>query len=363
MSHPQSRSRVAGTGRYLPERTLDNHQLYALDSIRENFQVERARASLRDSEGAASLPPEEVFDRWARQVTGIVRRRIADPDGDLTTEEMCARASRRALESAGMEVSDLDFIVAATVTASDDVPNAACTIGKRLGIPHCPGYTLNAACAAFVHGLAAADSHIRSGLAENVLVVTGDTLSRITDYTDPKTAVLFGDAAGAAVLTGSDGGRPGLLGSPCLSADYAREHLYMVGQAWLPDHEEEPVPARLRMGGGPRVLRRAIQAMAVVAEGAMDTTDRSWDEVDFVIPHQANLRITEGLERQLALENGRVIHTIQEYGNASASTVSLTFDEVIRGEHGPVPDPALFVLTAVGGGYTSGAVVVEHSPR
>lgn len=361
MSHHTPRSRVAGTGRFLPERRLDNRALYAVESIRENFDVERARRSLRDDE-AAGLSPEEVFDAWSRQVTGIHERRVLDPEDGITTEDMCTRASRRALDAAGMEAEELDFIVAATVSAADDVPNAACTVGRDLGIPTCPGFTLNAACAAFVYVLASGDAFIRSGMAENVLVVTGDTLSRITDYTDPKTAVLFGDAAGAAILTSAEGPGAGILGRPALSANYAREHLYLVGQAALPDHEEEPVPARLRMEGGPRVLRNAINAMADVAEEALGSTGRSWDEVDFVVPHQANLRITRGLERQLPLGDGRVVHTIQEYGNSSASTVSVALDELLRGERGPVPDPALFVLTAVGGGYTSGAVVIECSP-
>lgn len=355
MSEGGGTGRIVGTGSYVPETRLDNFQLYEMESIRENFDLERARASLRKAGEADDLTPPEVFDRWSRQVTGIRERRVLRRDGDLTTEDMCASASRAALDDAGMEPGELDLIVAASVTPSDDVPNLACTMAERLGEPRVAGFTVNAACAGYVYALATAHAFIRSGSADNVLAVTGDALTRITDYEDPKTAVLFSDAAGAAIVRSSPDGR-GILGRPCLTARYNREHLYLLGQAWLP---EQKGPAKLRMGGGPRVLRQAINAMADVAEGALATCDRGWEDVDAVIPHQANLRITRGLERKLPLENGRVIHTIEEYGNSSASTVSVALDELLHGKRGPLPDPAVVVLTAVGGGYTTGAVVLE----
>lgn len=351
-------TRVIGTGSFLPERSMDNQELYRMESIRANFDVERARGSLKDSGGVEDLPPGEVFDRWARQVTGIRRRRVQERSSGVSTEEMAARAGRRALDDAGMEPADLDMIVVATVSPSDEVPNAAVTVADRLGIPEVAGFTLNTACAGFVYAMGVSHSLVLSGQAENVLVLAADTLTRITDYSDPKTAVLFGDGAGGAVLAPSDGSS-GILGRPCLESEYAREHLYLIGQAWLPENSG---PEALRMEGGARVLRKAIHAMADVADGALATTDRSWADVDFVIPHQANLRITQGLEKQLPLESGRVIHTIEEYGNSSASTVSIAFDEVLRGEHGPVPDPACFVLTAVGGGYSSAALALDWSP-
>ena len=155
-------------------------------------------------------------------------------------------------------------------------------------------------------------------------------------------------------------GEGGVLGVPYHEADYAPEHLYLRGQGW--ETEEEPDP-KLHMGGGPRVLRQAILAMRRVADRALETTGLGWEDVDYVVPHQANLRITRGLEKHLPLTGeGRVVHTIQEYGNLSASTVGVTLDEVLRGEHGPVPDPTRLVLTAVGGGYTSAGLVLEWRP-
>lgn len=359
MNQSNRTGRVIGTGKYLPETTLDNRDLYEMESIRANFDVERARASLRKKGETDDLSPEEVFDRWSRQVTGIRERPILPFDSDATTEDMCARASRRALENAGLEPGELDLIVAASVTPADEVPNLACTLARDLGAPSVPGFTVNAACAGFVYAMSTANSFVRAGTADRVLAVTGDALTRVTDYTDPKTAVLFSDGAGCAVLEAT-GEATGIRGEPCLTADYNREHLYMATEQWTDeDPESTPGLETLRMGGGPRVLRQAINAMVDVADGALATTGLGWEDIHYVVPHQANLRITRGLEKKLSLPGGKVVHTIEEYGNSSASTVSIAFDEVARGEHGPLPDPTRVVLTAVGGGYTSGGMVLE----
>lgn len=357
MANDELTARIAGSGSYLPPTRLDNFGLYEIESIRDNFDVEKARASLRNGGGSEELSGPEVFDRWSRQMTGIRSRRVVDDAGDVTTEIMCAEASKRALQAAGMEAEELDLIVVASLTAAEEVPNVACTVAALIGAPTVGGYVLNAACAGFIYALATGFSFVKSGVAEKVLVVSGDALSHITDYSDPKTAVLFGDGAGAVVLKATEDGG-GILGRPYLSADYSHEHMNLIGQWWI---TEESEATRLMMGGGAKVLRQAVISMTDVASRALETTGYTWDDVDFVIPHQANLRITQGIEKALRLSKGRVIHTIEDYGNMSASTVPITLDEVLRGEHGPVPDPALFVLTAVGGGYTSGAVVFEWS--
>ena len=349
---------IAGSGSFLPPTVLDNRSLYARDSIRENFDVERARKSLRSVEDAGSLSPAEVFDRWSIQVTGIRERRVLTPESGQTTEEMCAQAARRALDSAEMEASELDLVLVASLTGADEVPNMANTVAAALGAPRVGGYTLNAACAGFVYALATAYAAIRSDLARHVLVVSGDALSRITNYADPKTAVLFGDGAGAVVLAPGRNG-DGVLGPPYLCGDYQRDPLFMVGQGW--ETADEPHP-RLHMEGGPKILRQAILTMAEAGGRALERAGRTWDDVDVVIPHQANLRITRGLEKQLRLPKGRVLHTIERYGNMSASTVAVTLDEVLRGRHGPMPDPTLIVLTAIGGGYTTAAAVIQWRP-
>lgn len=350
-------ARIAGTGSYLPEASMDNYALFEMESIRSGFDVERARSSLQGVEGVEDLPPREVFHRWTLQVTGIRERRVLLRETGLRTEDMCAEAARRALEMAEMEASDLDAILVGSVTPADEVPNMACTVAEILEVPRVGGFTLNAACAGFIYAMAMGWSMIRSGMMRRVMVISGDALTRITDYEDPKTAILFGDGAGAALLeAGSDG--EGVLGTPHLSGDYEREPLYMVGPGQLPD---EPYRPTLRMGGGPRILRRAISAMAEAGELALRAAGRSWEEVDLVVPHQANLRITRGLEKQLSLPKGRVLHNIERYGNMSASTVGVGLDQAVRGEHGPLPDRALIVLTAVGGGYTSAGMVIQQA--
>jgi 3-oxoacyl-[acyl-carrier-protein] synthase III len=370
--------RLVGTGSFLPETSMDNHALFELPSIRDAFDVERARGALRRAVGAGSgdpgpdpddvddLSPVEVFDRWARQVTGIRSRRVATADSGLTTEDMCARAARRALDMAGMEAGEVELVVVGTVTPSDSVPNPASTVAHLLECPGTPGFALNGACAAFTHALATAFGLIRCGSVRTAMAISGDVLTRITDYDDATTAVLFADGAGAAVLAAGDvgdaaspsGSRPSgrIRGAPAFAGDYAREHLYIRGQGW--EYPEEPQP-KLHMGGGPKVLRRAIQAMAGVGERALTSAGLGWEDVDWVVPHQANLRITQGLEKFLELPRGRAVHNIEAYGNSSASTVGIALDELLRGCHGPVPDPAVIVLTAVGGGYTMGAMVLE----
>ncbi len=350
---------VAGSGRYLPDRSVDNFELYELESIRTAFDIDLARGSLRgiDPEEAASLAPVEVFDHWSVQVTGIKERRVMDREVDHSPEWMCAAAGRDALADAGMAASDVDLLLVACLTEFEIVPNAACTVGHHLGIPQCPGFVLNAACAGFLYGLSAGYAFVQSGGARNVLVVSGDHLTGITDYSDPKTAVLFGDGAGAVGLS-ADAGRGRVLAAPYVTADYSPKHLNLTGQAMMAS--DDPVP-KLSMGGGPNVLRNAIKSMVGVAERSLARTPLGWDDVDVVVPHQANKRITAGIEKSLGLSRGRVIDIIEHYGNVSASTVPIALDEVLKGVHGPLPPTANIVLTAVGGGYTSGGAVIEWS--
>jgi len=357
LSRSQRSVYLAGTGHYVPDRLVDNIELFEFPGIRDSFDVDRARTSLRgaDPEAAESLTDAEIFDGWARQLTGIGTRRLL-PEGDGTTaEDMCVRAGSRALEHAGVSADDLDFIIVASLTAREIVPNAAVTMADRLGIPAVPGFVLNTACAGFIHALSVGYAYVAGGQSRNVLVVSGDALSRVTNYHDPKTAVLFADGSGAALLT-AEPGRGRVLGPPFLAAEYSPDHLNLVGQGWGfsggPDH-------KLSMAGGANVLRHAIRTMRDASEAALERVDVGWDEVDAVIPHQANGRITLGLERMLHLSRGRVIHAIDGLGNVSASSVPITLDRLLRGEHGPLADRARIVLTAVGGGYASGAAVVE----
>jgi 3-oxoacyl-[acyl-carrier-protein] synthase-3 len=351
---------LAGTGHHLPARILTNADLFEMPSVRAAFDVDMARGALRGMEPdeVASLGEAEVFDRWAIQLTGIAERRVLPDTPDASTEAMHVLAGEAALEHAAIDRGEIDLLLAASLTAREDVPNAACTIAAGLDRPDLPGYVMNSACSGFLHALASAYAFIASGASDTVLVTVGDALTRITNWHDPKVSVLFGDGAGAAVLTARpSAGR--LLAPPVLAGEYSPDHLNITGLGWGdplgPEH-------RLSMAGGANVLRHAIRTMEDVADRALARTPHGWDDVDVVVPHQANERITRGLEKSLQLSKGRVLHRIRKLGNLSASTVPIVLDELLRGEHGALQDPTRIVLTAVGGGYASGAAVLEWTP-
>jgi len=349
---------VAGTGSALPPDAVTNLDLYEIPELREAFDTDEVRASLGDA-SQETMTDAEVFDAWAKQVTGIAARRRQDPSGDGTTESMAAAAGRAALDDAGMGPADLDMLLVATLTSAEEVPNAACTVAEKMGVPELGGYAFNAACAGFVYGMATGWSAIVSGMARNVLVVSSDSLTRFVDYADPRTAVLFGDGAGAALLTRSEVARGetvlGVLGPPSLAASYQREPLQMDGLGWL----EVGTKPLLHMKGGARILRRAVTGMHAQAEEALQSAGLDWRDVQVVIPHQANLRITKGIEKMLRGKGPKVIHNIRDLGNMSGATVAIALDQWKRGMHGPRPEPATVVLTAIGGGYTSAAMVLR----
>lgn len=351
--------RIVGWGGSLPSNRLTNSDLWAMPAIRKAFDTEKARLALHDHPDVASLSPEEVFDRWALQLCGIYERRILDRSGSQTTEDLCAEACTRALDQAGMQAHDIDHLIVACLTPSETVPNAACTVADLIGNPRISGYTLNAACAGFTYGLAAAFAAVRSGVSHNVLVVAGEAMSRIADYQDPKSAILFGDGAGAVVVSSGDEGLE-VVGTPALGSLYNRDALWLAGQNW---QDEGDAPPKLRMRGGPSILRRAVSYMVEMASRTLTSAGLGWDDVDVVIPHQANERITQALERKVALSTGRVVNNIGRLGNLSAATVPVALDETLRGEHGPVPIPGVTVLTAVGGGYSTAAVALKAEGR
>ena len=351
---------LAGTGHYLPAEILTNARMFEMSSVRAAFDVDKARGALRglEPEEIAALDEVEVFDRWAMQLTGIAERRVLPDTPDASTEAMHVLAGNAAIEHSGIDRGAIDLLLAASLTAREDVPNAACTIAAGLDRPDLPGYVMNSACSGFLHALASAHAFIASGAADTVLVTVGDALTRITNWHDPKVSVLFGDGAGAAILTARpSSGR--LLAAPVLAGEYSPDHLNITGLGWGdpmgPEH-------RLSMAGGANVLRHAIRTMQDVADRALDRASLDWDDIDFVVPHQANERITRGLEKSLQLSKGRVLHRIRELGNLSASTVPIVLDELLRGQHGELEAPTRIVLTAVGGGYASGAAVLEWAP-
>ncbi|OGS21439.1 MAG: hypothetical protein A3J83_08490 [Elusimicrobia bacterium RIFOXYA2_FULL_40_6] len=328
----EKHARIAGTGSYLPKKMMTNEEL---EGLVKNFSAERAKMS---------------FCEWTEKVTGIKTRYFIQ---DETVEFMAAEASKKAMEAANIKPEEIDFIVAASFTPSMKVPNLACSVSDKIGNGNIPGFVLNTACAGFIYALDDAFYRIRSGNYKNILVVASEALTRATDFNDPTTAVLFADGAGAVILQASDTG--GIAGFPYLKADYSADHLALISA-------NKGEPNYIKMGGGPRVLKRAINAMAEAAEKALERTPYKMADINWVIPHQANGRIVEGLAEKLNVPMDKMCLTVDRFGNTSAATIPLALDKAVRGEleKYKIKRGDKLILTSVGGGYAIGAVVLEY---
>ena len=326
MSTPRY-TRIAGTGSYLPPDRVTNQML-----------VERlARDGI------------ETSDQWIVERTGIHARHFAAPD--VPSSELAAIASRRALEAADCDAAAIDLIIVATSTPDMVFPSAACILQEKLGIHGCPAFDVQAVCSGFVYALAIADSMIKSGAARKALVVGAEVFSRILDFKDRTTCVLFGDGAGAVVLQASD--KPGILASE-LHADGRHVGLLCVpgnvsGGAVLGD-------PMLRMDG-PGVFKLAVGVLEKVATSVLEKGGRSASDVDWLIPHQANIRIMQGTARKLKLPPEKLVVTVDEHGNTSAASIPLALDVAVRG--GRIRRGDTLLLEGVGGGFTWGAVLLD----
>ncbi len=347
---PETRTRtaqIAGTGSYLPGRVVTNRDLRRMVG---NFDVDRVRGPLiRKGIDAEHMTEDELFDEWTRSASGILQRHYFDgratDSGD--SEEMAGHAAREALHAAGIQPEVLDFIIVASITPHLVVPNLACTVAHHIGAKRVGGLTLNTACSGFIDGLGDAYYRIRSGEYDTILVVATETLSKITNFNDPSTAMLFGDGAGAAVLRAA---RSGIV-SYYSELDYSRDDIEL---------EERGL---LRMDGGPRVARKAINAMSRTALACLERSPYRLDDIDCIVCHQANARIVEGVAKRLGQPLSKFCRTIERFGNTSAASVAIGLDKALRGE---VPGCSInrgsrILLTAVGGGYVSSAMVIEYS--
>lgn len=338
-------AKIVGTGSYLPKRQLTNEEL---EKLVRNFDPQKAK-----------MP----FAQWVEQLTGVKTRYFVE---DEDTEGMAYLASRRALEAARMEAAGLDFIIASSFTPTKDIPNLACSIGHLLGAEDVGGFPLNAACAGFVYALSCAYALIKSGVYRNILVVSSETLSRVTDYGDPTTAVLFADGAGAVILQASD--EEGICGLPYLSSSFT-EHFNLDNsdvaepQKIVEYDGAEFLPRSfLHMPGGPQVLRRAVNGMAEALLKALERSPYRLNDLDVIIPHQANRRITSGLIEKLGVPKEKVCRVIELTGNTSGASIVISLDLAVRGQAGAVQiHPGDLVgLTAIGGGYSMGAIILRY---
>ena len=320
-------SRIAGTGSYLPEKVVTNDDLSKV---------------------------VDTSDEWIRTRTGIRQRHVA-ADGQ-TSSDMGHQAALKAIEAAGIDPSGIDLIVVGTTTPDYVFPSTACLIQQKLGIPGCPAFDVNAACSGFLFALSVADQFIRTGSARTVLVVGVETLTRMVDWTDRTTCVLFGDGAGAVVLKAD--ADTGIL-STHLHADGNKRDLLCcpVGVSAGFDNSLPNAGVRITMAGN-EVFKHAVKALDSVVDEALEANGLDKGDLDWLIPHQANLRIIEATAKRLDMPMERVIVTVDRHGNTSAGSVPLALDEAVRS--GRVQRGQLLLLEAFGGGFTWGAALLRY---
>jgi 3-oxoacyl-[acyl-carrier-protein] synthase III len=315
-------SRIAGTGKYLPERVLTNADLEKM---------------------------VETTDEWIKSRTGIERRHIAADDE--YTSHLAHKAALAALESAGVTPNDIDFVVVGTTTPDLIFPNVACLVQDKLGIKSCPAFSVEAACSGFIYALVVADQFIRTGGARRALVIGAETMSRIIDWTDRETCVLFGDGAGAVVLEAAE--TPGIMYSTLGADGRYRDLLYASSGVSLRQREG----AALRMKGN-EVFKVAVKTLENLVDDVVEKNNLETGQIDWLIPHQANIRIISATAKRLDLPMERVILTVREHGNTSAASVPMALDTAIR--DGRIKRGDLLLLEAFGGGFTWGASLIRY---
>ncbi|PJK00235.1 3-oxoacyl-ACP synthase [Lysobacteraceae bacterium NML03-0222] len=321
-------SRIAGTGSALPKQVVTNHDL-----------AERMDTS----------------DEWIATRTGIRQRHIA-AEGE-TTLTLAREAALQAMQAAGVGADDIDLVVLGTTTPNLIFPSTACLLQAELGISSgCPAFDVNAACSGFIYALSIADKFIRSGDVKTALVVGAETLTRMLDWEDRSTAVLFGDGAGAVVLKAD--AETGIL-STHLHADGSKKELLWnpvgVSEGFKP--EENNAGVRVLMTGN-EVFKHAVKALDAVVEETLEANHLSRGDIDWLIPHQANLRIIEATAKRLEMPMDKVIVTVDKHGNTSSGSVPLALDTAVRS--GKVERGQLLLLEAFGGGFTWGSVLLRY---
>ena len=317
------RSVVKGVGSYLPERILSNAEL---------------------SETV------ETSDQWIRERTGIGQRHIVAED--QCTSDLGLEAAKAALKDAGMTADDIDLIVVSTTTPDYTFPATATIIQNKLGIKHGAAFDLQAVCSGFIYGVNVVDSLLRTGTAKNALLIGAETFSRILDWEDRTTCVLFGDGAGAVVMSAEEGGESGVLSSFIRSNGEHRELLYVDGGP-----SKTQTVGHVRMIGN-QVFKHAVKDISKAMEECAEGAGIPISDVDWFVPHQANQRILNGVARRLKLDPEQVISTVEFHANTSAASVPLAMDTAVK--DGRIKRGDLVMLEAFGGGFTWGAALLRY---
>ncbi|MCG6871095.1 MAG: ketoacyl-ACP synthase III [Gammaproteobacteria bacterium] len=320
-------SRVIGTGGYLPEKVLTNADL----------------AKLIDTS-----------DEWIVSMTGISQRHVAAENE--STSMLAEQAARRAIESAGISVESIDLIIVATTTPDQVFPATACLLQDKLNLHNgCAAFDIQAVCTGFVYALGVADKFIRTGGATRALVIGAETFTRIIDWTDRRTCVLFGDGAGAMILEAAD--EPGIISTHLHADGKYRELLHVPAGVSTAYDDVLNGEAYLEMQGS-EVFKFAVNALGKTVDETLAANNMDQSEIDWLVPHQANIRIINALAKKLNMPRERVVITVNRHGNTSAASVPLAFDEAVR--DGRIQRGQTVLLEAFGGGFTWGSALVKY---
>lgn len=314
-------SRIAGTGSYLPEKILTNADLEKM---------------------------VDTTDEWIVSRTGIRQRHIA-AEGEFTSD-LSVAAARRAMSAADVDASEIDLIIVATTTPDRVFPSTACLVQDKLGISNCPAFDIQAVCSGFVYALATADNFIKCGGAKCVLVIGAETMSRITDWTDRSNCILWGDGAGAVILKASK--EPGIL-STHLHADGSYAHLLNVPCGV----SKQDGSGTICMEGN-SVFKIAVNTLDAIVDETLDANGLQKSDVDWLVPHQANIRILQSTAKKLGMNMERVVVTVDVHGNTSAASIPLALDVAVR--DGRIKRGETILMEAFGGGFTWGSVLMKY---
>jgi 3-oxoacyl-[acyl-carrier-protein] synthase-3 len=326
------RSRIAGTGSYLPPDLITNQD------------IERM---------------VDTNDQWIRERTGIERRHKAAVG--VNTTDLAFEATQRALKNSNLKVEDIELIIFATVSGDQVMPSSACTLQHKLGLSTVPGFDLSAACSGFVYGLSVADQFIRTGMYKTVLVIGAEVLTRIVNYKDRETCILFGDAAGAFLVTRAEENDENIIFSSHLRAEGSLGELFVLpaGGSKLPFSQEvlDTQSQYVRMKGK-EIFKNAVRTMSSTCSQALEFNKIHPDQVDWMVPHQANWRIMEAVADHFKFPKEKVISVVHEMGNTSAATVPVAFDMAVQ--DGRIKRGQLVLLTAFGAGLTAGSCLLRY---
>jgi 3-oxoacyl-[acyl-carrier-protein] synthase-3 len=319
-------SRIIGTGSYLPEKVLSNADLEKM---------------------------VDTSDEWIFTRTGIRERRVA-VEGQ-TTADLALEAAKNALDAAGVTKDEIDLIIVATTTPDRIFPSTACLLQDRLDIHGCAAFDVQAVCTGFVYALGVADKFIKTGSAKCALVVGAETLSRIVDWTDRSTCVLFGDGAGAVVVRASD--TPGIISSH-LHADGKYKELLHVPSGVSQGYDKVQAGEAFMQMQGNEVFKMAVNTLGRIVDETLDASGMQTSDVDWLVPHQANIRIINATAKKLGMSLDNVVVTVDRHGNTSAASIPLAFDEAVR--DGRINPGDTVLMEAFGGGFTWGSVLLNY---